>query len=276
MIIDAHGGARGGGSAAEEGAPERAGAQREAGGGPEPASALELVEWLLSKMERRWDHVLVPLAPLELRKLVARLEERDPELAMELALVLARSGAEPSERWRRWRHALPPLLAVAEGGRLLVLTLRSWTVLERALFPPSEVPSGLAAFATLAGRRHLVLVYEVSGRERPPLAWCSAAPPSGCVVTVYRKAVKLGACAVADRVGWLPDLGARPDRGEVLKALLRGASALGGGGRLLLALPRPEAQQLRLALSSWLGFQPYTALATKRREFLLLDPYAIP
>jgi hypothetical protein len=53
--------------------------------------------------------------------------------------------------------------------------------------------------------------------------------------------VKLGARVVADWVGWSPDLGARPNRGEVLKALLRGASAL-GGGRLLLALPRPEVQ----------------------------------
>ena len=70
-----------------------------------------------------------------------------------------------------------------------------------------------------------------------------AALPSGCVVTVYRKAVKLGARVVADRVGWFPDLGARPNRGEVLKALLRGASAL-GGGRLLLALPRPEVHMV--------------------------------
>jgi len=261
-------------------APGGAGGRQPLGGlgeaAPEPASALELVEWLLSRMGRSGDHVLVPLAPLELRKLVARLEERDPELAMDLVLALARSRARMAERWKDWRHALPPLLAVAEGGRLLVLTLRSWTVLERALFPPSEVPSGLATFATLTGRRHLVLVYEASGREVPPLAWATAATPSGCVVTVYRKAVKLGACAVADRAGWLPDLEGRLDRGEVLKALLRGASALGGGGRLLLALPRPEAQQLRAALSSWLGFQPYTALATKRREFLLLDPYAVP
>jgi len=261
--------------ASERGAGEGEGDLQE-GRGPEPAGALELVEWLLSRMERSGDHVLVPLAPLELRKLVARLEERDPELAMELALALARSRARPAERWRGWRHGLPPLLAAAVGGRLLVVTLRSWSALERALFPRGEVPSGLAAFATLAGRRYLVLVYEVSPRERPPLAWASAAPPSGCVVTVYRKAVKLGACAVADRLGWLPDLEARRDRGEILKALLRGASALGGGGRLLLALPRPETRQLRAALSSWLGFQPYTALATKRREFLLLDPYAVP
>jgi hypothetical protein len=212
----------------------------------------------------------LPVGGEEAERLARRVAERDPWLALEVAKTLSKVVPVHPKRWRWWRIPLPPLLAVKSGGGLAALVVRSWSPLERALFPRPREGGGLAGFATRVGRRYLVLVFEAAERMVPPLAWASAAPPGAAFEPYFSRMVRLGALTIVDRAGWLPELEARPDRGEVLAILLRGAALAGAGPVLLFALPRSEAENLERALG-WLGLHPQRAGSTKRRELLLLD-----
>jgi hypothetical protein len=212
----------------------------------------------------------LPVGAEEAERLAQRVAERDPWLALEVAKTLSKVVPVHPKRWRWWRIPLPPLFAVKSGGGLAALVVRSWSPLERALFPRPREGGGLAGFATRVGRRYLVLVFEAGERMVPPLAWATAAPPAAAYEPYFTKMARLGALTIVDRVGWLPDLGARPDRGEVLALLLRGAALAGAGPVLLFALPRAETGNLERALG-WLGLSPVRAGSTKRRELLLLD-----
>jgi len=233
---------------------------------PIGVSAVELLARLLRE---EGGELLLGANREELLRFASRLEERAPDLAYDLAKLLARARSRQVKRFRWWRLAFPPLFAVSRGGRLAALVVRSWPPLERALFPPRS-RSGLASFATRAGRRYAVFAFEAGERMVPPLAWLCAAPPEAAYEPYFSRMVRLGALTIVDRVGWLPELEARRDRGEVLALLLRGAALAGAGPVLLFALPRAEAENLERALA-WLGLQPQRAGSTKRRELLLLD-----
>jgi hypothetical protein len=212
----------------------------------------------------------LPLGAEEAERLARRVAERDPWLALEVAKALSKVVPVHPKRWRWWRIPLPPLLARLEGNPFEAVVVRSWSPLERALFPRPREGGGLASFATRAGRRYLALVFAASSGFHPPLAWASAAPPEAAYEPYFTKMVRLGALTIVDRVGWLPELERRGDRGAALEALLKGAALAGAGPRLLFALPRSEAGRLEEALG-WLGLQPERVASTKRRELLLLD-----
>ena len=212
----------------------------------------------------------LPLGAEEAERLARRVAERDPWLALEVAKTLSKVVPVHPKRWRWWRIPLPPLLARLEGNPFEAVVVRSWSPLERALFPRPREGGGLAGFATRAGRRYLALVFAASSGFHPPLAWASAAPPEAAYEPFFTKMVRLGALTIVDRVGWLPELERRRDRGAALEALLKGAALAGAGPRLLFALPRSEAGRLEEALA-WLGLQPERVASTKRRELLLLD-----
>jgi hypothetical protein len=233
---------------------------------PTGVSAVELLARLL---QEEGGELLLGVNKEELLRFAMRLEGRAPDLAYDLAKLLAKARARQVKRFRWWRLVFPPLFAVKSGGGLAALVVRSWPPLERALFPPRS-RSGLANFATRAGRRYAVFAFEAGERMVPPLAWCCAAPPEAAFEPYFTKSVRLGALTIVDRVGWLPELEARRDRGEVFAMLLRGAALAGAGPVLLFALPRSEAENLERALG-WLGLQPQRAGSTKRRELLLLD-----
>jgi hypothetical protein len=234
---------------------------------PAGVGAVELLARLLQ--EEEGGELLLGVNREELLRFAARLEGKAPDLAYDLAKLLAKARSRQVKRFRWWRLAFPPLFAVSRGGGLAALVVRSWPPLERALFP-ARSRSGLANFATRAGRRYAVFAFEAGERMVPPLAWCCAAPPEAAYEPFFSKMVRLGALTIVDRVGWLPELEGRRDRGEVFALLLRGAALAGAGPVLLFALPRAEAGNLERALG-WLGLSPERAGSTKRRELLLLD-----